>query len=78
VRRRRIPNTRRIHQNIWGNWNGYKGRRKVVEFGTDAVAAGAWCRTGECPRCGAPVKWGEREAYCQACVPIMVHPGVAT
>lgn len=71
-RRRRIPFSRRIRQNIWGNWNGYKGCRKVVEFGTDAVAAGAWHRTGECPRCGAPVKWAAGTAYCEACAPRMM------
>ena len=24
---------KRIKQNIWGNWNGYIGTRKVIEFG---------------------------------------------
>lgn len=24
---------RNIRQNIWGNWNGYEGTRKVKEFG---------------------------------------------
>jgi len=33
---------RRIHQNIWGNWNGYEGNRKVESFGTDEEAALLW------------------------------------
>ena len=33
---------RRIHQNVWGNWNGYIGRRKVHEFGTDEDEAKLW------------------------------------
>lgn len=33
---------RRIHQNIWGNWNGYEGTRKVIEFGTDEIDAREW------------------------------------
>jgi hypothetical protein len=32
----------RIRQNIWGNWNGYVGTRKVREFGTDEREAAAW------------------------------------
>lgn len=32
----------RIHQNIWGNWNGYIGTRKVAEFGTDKHRANQW------------------------------------
>jgi len=33
---------RRIRQNAQGSWNGYVGRRKVSEFGTDRGAAKAW------------------------------------
>ena len=33
---------RRIKQNIWGNWNGYEGARKVVEFGTNEQGAQEW------------------------------------
>jgi hypothetical protein len=25
---------KRIQENIWGNWNGYEGTRKVKEFGS--------------------------------------------
>jgi len=38
---------RRIHQNIYGNWYGYMGRARVIEFGTDEVRAGAWLLTGD-------------------------------
>lgn len=37
---------RKAKQNAWGNWNGYVGRRRVVEFGTCDVAAGYWVLTG--------------------------------
>lgn len=40
---------RRIRQNVWGNWNGYEGTRKVVEFGTDNQDAEHWLKTGEKP-----------------------------
>lgn len=33
---------RRIVQNRWGNWNGYAGTRKVIEFGTDEWRAKEW------------------------------------
>ena len=33
--------TRRIKQNIWGNWNGYEGTRKVKEFGCNVLRADA-------------------------------------
>lgn len=35
---------RRIHQNVWGNWNGYEGTRKVREFGTDKWDARLWVK----------------------------------
>jgi hypothetical protein len=38
---------RRIRQNIWGNWKGYEGSRKVHDFGTDEVEAKRWMSTGE-------------------------------
>jgi len=38
---------RKAKQNAWGNWNGYVGRKKVIEFGTDDVRAGHWVLTGE-------------------------------
>lgn len=38
--------TRRIRQNVWGNWIGYEGTRRTQEFGTDEVAAGYWYWTG--------------------------------
>jgi len=34
--------TYRIKQNIYGNWNGYVGNRKVEDFGLDEVRALAW------------------------------------
>lgn len=33
---------KKIRQNIWGNWNGYIGRSKVIEFGTDEFRANEW------------------------------------
>lgn len=33
---------RKIHQNVWGNWNGYEGTRKVADFGTDEQGAREW------------------------------------
>jgi hypothetical protein len=33
---------KRIKQNVWGNWNGYRGRHKVIAFGTDGQAATEW------------------------------------
>lgn len=38
--------TRRIRMNIWGNWNGYEGTRKVRSFGTDELGARDWLETG--------------------------------
>ena len=38
---------RRIHQNIWGNWNGYLGTRKVIEFGLDSWEAEHWLKHGD-------------------------------
>lgn len=32
----------RIAQNIWGNWNGYIGTRKVREFGVRSDDAESW------------------------------------
>lgn len=43
---------RRVKQNVWGNWNGYIGRRKVIEFGPDDVRAGYWKITGKDDRNG--------------------------
>lgn len=34
--------TKRIKQNVWGNWNGYEGSRKVKEFGTRGDEAEEW------------------------------------
>lgn len=34
----------KIHLNIWGNWNGYVGTRKVIEFGTDEIDARDWLK----------------------------------
>ena len=33
--------------NIWGNWNGYEGRKKVKEFGLDKFDAVEWEQGGE-------------------------------
>jgi len=33
---------KRIRFNIYGNWNGYEGSRKVIEFGLDDIEALAW------------------------------------
>jgi len=38
---------RKIHQNVWGNWRGYLGRKFSIEFGVDTVAAGHWLLTGD-------------------------------
>ena len=38
---------RKIKQNIWGNWNGYEGRRRVQEFGTSDIASAYWLLTGD-------------------------------
>ena len=32
----------RIKQDIWGNWKGYYGARRLLDFGTDDVKAEAW------------------------------------
>jgi hypothetical protein len=37
---------RKIKHNIWGNWNGYVGSKRTVQFGTDDVAAAYWLLTG--------------------------------
>lgn len=36
------PKKRKIRQNIYGNWNGYEGRRRVKEFGLDKIEAEIW------------------------------------
>ena len=38
---------RRVRVNIWGNWNGYEGRVRVQEFGTDEIGARQWVETGK-------------------------------
>lgn len=38
--------TRKVKQNQWGNWNGYIGTKRAVEFGCDDVSAGYWLETG--------------------------------
>lgn len=32
----------RIKQNVWGNWNAYRGTSKVIEFGLDERGAKDW------------------------------------
>lgn len=41
---------RRIRQNVWGNWKGYEGNRKVACFGIDEQEAKAWLAGGELER----------------------------
>jgi hypothetical protein len=36
--------------NIWGNWKGYLGTRKVEDFGTDEADAKQWLETGSVER----------------------------
>ena len=33
---------RRIKMNVWGNWNGYEGSKRALEFGTDERGARVW------------------------------------
>lgn len=39
---KRTKDKRRIRLNAWGNWNGYIGKHKVIEFGTDEQRAKNW------------------------------------
>lgn len=39
---KKSTDAKRIKQNYWGNWNGYRGTKKVVSFGTDNIAAKEW------------------------------------
>ena len=41
-----MQSKRKLKRSIWGNINGYIGRNKVQEFGTDNIAAGYWLLTG--------------------------------
>lgn len=41
------PLKRRIHQNVWGNINGYLGTRQVHCFGSDALSTDEWLEHGE-------------------------------
>ena len=34
----------RIKQNVWGNWNGYLGNKKVAEIGSSEFDAKAWLK----------------------------------
>ena len=40
----------RIHQNRYGNWNGYEGTRKTESFGMDHQAAKDWLFEKQNPR----------------------------
>lgn len=52
---------RKIKQNIWGNWNGYEGRRRVQEFGTNDIASAYWFLTGEVDfNAGYAPEWFEK------------------
>lgn len=49
----------RIHCNKWGNWNGYVGTRRVIEFGLDWRAAEEWLANPEqhaAARAASPVR----------------------
>lgn len=37
-----------IKQNQWGNWNGYEGTKKAIEFGTDERRAKEWLQEKRC------------------------------
>jgi len=37
-----LRGTPRIRQNVWGNWNGYIGSRKVYEIGSSEFDAKVW------------------------------------
>jgi len=41
---------RRIRQNIWDNWQGYEGTRRVRSFGCSRSDAEEWLETGEVTR----------------------------
>jgi hypothetical protein len=38
---------RKIWQNQWGNWNGYIGKRRVMQFGTNERDARQWLSEAE-------------------------------
>ena len=38
---------RSIRKNIYGNWVGYIGRKRVEEFGENETVANYWLKTGE-------------------------------
>jgi hypothetical protein len=38
---------RKIKQNIYGNWVGYQGGKRVEQFGTQDIAAAYWLLTGK-------------------------------
>lgn len=45
---------RRIRENIWGNWYGYEGTRRVIEFAntpefTAEFRANFWLKYGKLP-----------------------------
>jgi len=37
---------RRLHRNVYGNINGYIGRRHVMDFGLGELSAHEWLRDG--------------------------------
>lgn len=52
---------RKIKQNVWGNWNGYVGRRRVIQFGTDDIAAAYWSLMGTVDfNAGYSPEWHEK------------------
>jgi len=55
---------RRIHQNVWGNWNAYIGRNRFMEFGTNQAGAEKWLETGDIEEYVKPEKFTIQE-YCK-------------
>lgn len=48
---------RRLKQNVWGNWSGYLGVKKVIEFGTDKLGeAEEWLLKGFVTKEKQPLK----------------------
>ena len=38
---------RRIKRDVWDNWYGYEGAKRVIDFGTDERAANEWLEDPE-------------------------------
>lgn len=73
----------RIHKNVWDNWYGYIGKRKVIAFGnsrteTAEQAAHKWYADQcirKCVHCGEPEDGGDfgwfdtegEDTHCNKC-----------